>query len=131
MSLKSIKFLFVISGIYDGVLGLAFLFFAQTIYSTFAVPPPGHWGYIHLIALLLLIFTIMFFCIAADPVARREQILYGMGLKISYIGVVFWYQVIRGGVPTFWVPWAWADLVFLTLFVLAWRNLGGESLRAE
>lgn len=126
MSLRSIKFLFVISGIYDGVLGLAFLFFASPIYNAFGVTPPNHWGYIQLLALLLLVFATMFFSIAADPVARREQILYGMGLKISYMGVVFWYQL-NGGVPALWVPWAWADLVFLTLFVLARKSLAPKD----
>jgi hypothetical protein len=120
-----IKVLFVVSGIYDGVLALAFLFFGSEIYETFSVTPPGHWGYIQLLALLLLIFAIMFLRIAADPIARREQILYGMGLKVSYIGVVFWYLV-QGGVPALWIPWAWADVAFFILFIWAWKSLAAK-----
>jgi hypothetical protein len=126
MPVKSIKLLFVISGIYDGVLGLAFLLFARGIYAAFGLIPPNHWGYIQFPALLLIVFAIMFFRIAGDPIARREQIIYGIGLKLSYVGVVFWYQL-TGGVPALWVPWAWADLVFLTLFVLVWKSLAVKA----
>jgi hypothetical protein len=111
------------SGIYDGVLGLAFLVFPVTIYRVAQVTPPNHWGYIRFLALLLLIFAGMFFAIAANPQKRREQMLYGMALKISYAATVFAYQLQPGGIPALWVPWAWADLVFLILFWWSWRSL--------
>jgi hypothetical protein len=50
-------------------------------------------------------------------------ILYGVGLKVAYSGTAFWYQL-TGGIPFMWIPWAWADLVFLVLFVVAWNKLG-------
>jgi hypothetical protein len=115
--------LFVVAGIYDGVLGLAFLFAPTWVFSIHHVAPPEHLAYVQFPALLLMLFGLMFFRIAADPVSRRELILYGCGLKISYCGTVFWHQL-TGGVPFMWVPWAWADLVFLALFVVAARRLG-------
>jgi hypothetical protein len=45
-----------------------------------------------------------------------------MGLKASYFGVVFWYEL-HGGVPMLWIPWAWADLAFFLFFLAAWKNL--------
>jgi hypothetical protein len=77
-------------------------------------------------ALLLLVFAAMFSRIAADPVNRRELILYGCGLKISYCATAFFYQVTRG-IPFMWIPSAWADLVFLALFILAAKRLRSPS----
>jgi hypothetical protein len=35
------------------------------------------------------------------------------------------------GVPAMWIPWAWADLVFLILFYLSWRYTGKLQQAAE
>jgi len=117
-----IRPLFVISGLYDGVVGLAFLFFAPGIFERFGVTPPNHFGYVHFPALLLILFAVMFFTIAANPVKNRDLIWYGIGLKVAYSGSVFWYQL-TDSVPAIWLPWAWADLVFIVLFVAAWSAL--------
>ena len=46
-----------------------------------------------------------------------------MALKTGYSGLVFYY-LLTTGVPAMWVPWAWADLVFLVLFLLSWHYTG-------
>jgi len=122
MSIKWIKLLFIISGIYDAFLGAAFLLFGEAVFRWVEVTPPNHMGYVQFPALLLILFGIMFLMIAKDPQGRREWIPFGMGLKISYCGVVFWYQF-HGGIPMIWIPWAWADLCFLLLFITAWWSL--------
>jgi len=119
MQSKWTRVLFVVAALYEGVLGLAFLIFPAWVFSLHHVEPPNHLAYVQFPALLLLVFAVMFFRIAADPVARRELILYGCGLKVSYCAMTFWYQMTRG-IPSMWIPWAWADLLFLVLFVLAW-----------
>jgi len=122
MSRRWIQALFVVCGVYDGLLGAAFFVAPAAIYRISGVTPPNHYGYVQFPALLLLVFGIMFFRLAADPSARREQILYGMALKASYFGLVFWYQI-KGGVPMLWIPWAWADVVCFVLFWAAWKAL--------
>ncbi len=52
---------------------------------------------------------------------NRELILYGMGLKAAYSALAFWHQL-TGGIPFMWIPWAWADLIFLVLFIAAWKS---------
>jgi hypothetical protein len=116
-----IKPLFIIAGLYDGLLALAFLFFANEIFQGFGVEAPNHPAYIKFPALLLLIFAAMFLRIAGDPVKHRELMLYGVGLKIAYSGTAFWYQFTQG-ISFMWIPWAWADLVFLVLFLMAWKS---------
>jgi hypothetical protein len=117
-----IRPLFIVAGLYDGSLGLVFLFFGPQIFQAYGVTPPNHWGYVQFPALLLVVFAIMFFRIAADPVRNRELIWYGVGLKLAYCGTVFYYQVVTG-IPPMWMPWAWADLAFLIVFLIAWKSL--------
>lgn len=126
MIARWIKPLFVLAGVYDGVLGIAFLCFSGVVFQKFGVTPPNHPAYVQFPALLLILFAIMFFQIATDPVRYRGLMLYGVGLKAAYSGVAFWYQL-TGGVPSMWIPWAWCDLIFLLLFLLAWSNVGRQQ----
>jgi hypothetical protein len=56
----------------------------------------------------------------------RELILYGMGLKFAYCITVFGHALV-GDIPSMWLPWAWADIVFLILFALAWKQTAPKS----
>lgn len=123
MNEKGIKLLYVVAALYDGILGLAFIFFPLAIFEMYAVTPPNHVAYVQFPALLLLVFAAMFLRIASDPVRHRDLIPYGCGLKLAYVGTVFWYEV-STGIPSMWIPWAWADLVFLALFAASWWRLG-------
>jgi len=46
-------------------------------------------------------------------------------LKLGYCGLVFYYMLTTG-VPGMWVPWAWADLAFLVLFLWSWVLMGRQ-----
>ena len=118
-----IRTMFIIAGIYDGMLGFAFLLMPEAIFAFYGVTPPNHMAYIEFPAFLLVIFAIMFFRIAMDPVRFRELMLYGVGLKVAYCSLVFKYAVTEG-VSAMWIPWAWLDLVFLVVFLLAWYRTG-------
>lgn len=126
MTKSWIKPLFVVAGLYDGLLALAFLLFTTPLFQWYEVTLPNHLGYVKFPALLLLIFAGMFFRIASDPATYRELMVYGICLKVAYSGTVFWYELTEG-IPDMWIPWAWADLVFLVLFVAAWRRTGAAT----
>ena len=121
MKTNWIKPLFIIAGLYDAILAIAFLFCASAIFQWYGVQPPNHLAYVKFPALLLLIFAAMFFKIASDPIRNRHLIAYGIALKVAYCGTVFWYHF-TGGVPFMWIPWAWADLAFLVLFLIACKS---------
>jgi len=120
MNPRWMKPLFVVAALYDGILGVAVALFALPLFNWFGVTPPNHVGYVQFPALLLLIFAAMFWRIAQDPAGNRGLIPYGISLKVAYSFLVFWYQL-TSGVPFMWVPWAWLDLGFIVLFVIAWR----------
>lgn len=122
MSVVWIRILFILSGIYDALLGIVFLAAPLAVFRAAGIEPPNHLGYVQFSALLLVLFGVIFLLIAANPIRRREQILYGVWLKISYAGVVFWYQM-HGGIPHLWIPFAWADTAMIVLFLWAWSAL--------
>jgi len=114
--------LFAAAAIYDGVIGIAFLLFANPIFGWLEITPPNHFGYVQFPAALLLVFAALFTAIARDPLANRHLIIYGMGLKLSYCGVVLFHWITTG-LPWIWKPFCLADLVFLILFTWAWTTL--------
>ncbi len=110
--------LFVIAGIYDLVLGIAFVFFPGSVFGLFDVAEPDYLGYVQFPGLLLFVFAAMFFRIARDPGLYRFMIWYGVGLKASYSAVAFSYYF-GAELPWMWMPVAVIDVVFLVLFFVA------------
>ena len=90
---NSIRILFYASVVYDAILGLALLLFSESILNLFNIVPPNHQGYLQFPALLLLVFSIMYFQIAKDPYKNAALIPYGISLKVSYCLVVFWHWI--------------------------------------
>ncbi len=115
------KPLFVIAALYDGLIGLVFLFFWRELFDRMGITPPNHGGYVQFSALLLVIFGWMFLRIARNPDANRELIDFGIALKVAHSGIVFFYEL-SSGVPAMWVWFAWFDVIFLILFVGARRS---------
>jgi len=126
MNDKTMKMFYVLAAIYDAVLGVAFVLFPLSIYAMYQVEPPNHLAYVQFPGLLLIIFAAMFYQVAKSPVKNRGLIPYGIALKTSYCGMVFYYMA-TSGVPSMYVPFAWADLAFLVLFVLTYRSLGAKA----
>ena len=130
MNTKWIKLIFGFSALYDGLLALVFLFFGPAIFNFFEVPQPNHFGYIHFPASLMLVFALMYWRIALDPLKFRVLMPYGMGLKFSYCAVVFGHRI-TGGIPSMWLPFAWFDLFSLILFYISWMEVRKHSLLPE
>ncbi len=126
---KVIPALFLVAALYDGLLGLAFLFAGEAVFQWYGVTPPNHPGYIQFPAALLVVFALMFVAIARDPARNRGLIPYGILLKASFCGVVF-YHWLTTGLPGMWKPFCLCDLVFLAAFLWAWAVLGpGKQAR--
>ena len=127
MKATTISGLFLVAAVYDGLLGLAFLVAAEWIFQFASVTPPNHFGYVQFPGALLMIFGIMFAAIARRPRENRGLIPYGILLKVAYCGVAG-YHWFAGGIPAMWKPLVLIDLIFLVLFVLAYRSLGEAKL---
>lgn len=114
--------LFAVAALYDGVLGLIALFAGGALFRWFGVTPPNHPGYVQFPGALLIVFALMFAAVARDPARNRGLIPYGMLLKVSYCGVIFFHWF-TSGLPDMWKPFAITDAVFLALFVWAYASL--------
>ena len=117
-----IAILFYLAAAYDGILGVAFWFIPLRIFTWYGVTPPNHPGYVQFPALLLVLFALMFLAVARDPERNRSLIPYGIGLKLSFCGVVFWHWI-TAGIPGMWKPFAVADAVMAGLFLWAYCSL--------
>ena len=122
MGIGQIKKLFVIAALYDFILGVIFLVAWKQVYNYFGVTLPNHDGYVQFGAALVAIFGVGFWFVAQNPERNRNIIKMGVLLKIAYSSVVLSHHFF-GSVPGVWVPFAWCDLIFLTLFVAALRSL--------
>ena len=124
---RSIPALFITAALYDGVLGIAFLFAGGAVFRWAGVTPPNHPGYVQFPAALLIVFSAMFLAVAAHPIRNRALIPYGMLLKASYCGVVSFHWL-AAGLPDMWKPFCVADFIFLATFAWAWAVLGKKSV---
>jgi hypothetical protein len=118
--------LFYVAAAYDAILGLAFVALAPAIFDVFGVARPNHLGYVQFPGLVLVVFALMFVRIARAPQRNRGLIVYGILLKASFCGVVFWHWLLHG-IPSMWKPLALADAVFAILFVWAYAGLAGTA----
>ena len=116
------KYSFLVSGIYDFIIGLTFLIAPVWAFNLFNVTPPNHWGYVTFAASMLAVFGIMFFQIAKDPVKNRNLMPYGMLLKIAYCGMAFGYYFTTG-IPRIWVIFGVCDIIFLLLFIWSYKRM--------
>ena len=120
---KWIRPLFVAIGLYDGVLGIIFLAWPLQLFDLYGVVPPNHIGYVQFPAMLLIVFAIMFFSIARNPVGNRNLILYGILLKFSYCSIILFYWFLHS-IPSMWVPFAYFDFACMIAFMFAYRLVG-------
>jgi hypothetical protein len=127
---RAISGLFAVAAIYDGVLGLVFLFAGQTVFDLFKVTPPNHPGYIQFPAAVLIIFAMMFSAVAKAPLKNGNLIIYGMLLKVAYSSVVLRYWLTTD-LPDMWKPFCVADILFLFLFAWSWRTLRTLQVNRE
>ena len=129
-NLKGISIFYYLSAAYDGVLGLAFLFFSLSIYRWLEITPANHLGYVHFPAALLVVFALLFINIARDPLRNRNLIPYGILLKVSYCSVVFWHWF-GGSIPNIWKVFAVFDVCFGVVFIWTYIFLGKQLTASE
>ena len=117
---KTVTTLFLVAAIYEGLLGLAFLFMAGPVFRWADITPPNHMGYVQFPGAILIIFGLMFLSIADSPRERRKLIPYGVMLKVAYVLIVGCHWI-GAGVPTLWLVFAGIDVVFAFAFIWAYR----------
>ena len=113
------KGLYLISALYDFILGIAFLFFYQPIFKMLGMNIPENPAYLTFCALMIALFGILLFMIYQNLSGSRRLIIYAILVKFAYIGTVLYYYLFVGSsyVDMPFLIFAGFDFVFAILFI--------------
>ena len=112
---------FLIAGLYDVLLGVAFFVFGEQILEWVGMELPPHIAYIQLAAVFIAVQGLSYLLVWVDPLRFMGLVIIGVVYKLAYSGLALWYLVI-GELPNeFFIPWALIDIVFLVGFLLFLR----------
>lgn len=108
--------------LYDGLLGLAFLFFAGPLFALLGIAMAADPVYVQLAAGLVAIMGFGLYLAWRDPLLDGDIVLMGVVFKAFYIALAL-YALATGGLPHWiFLLLAAIDLVFLIVFVLFLRD---------
>jgi hypothetical protein len=108
------KPLFVVAAIFNALVGLGMLLAYEPLAPWLGFPPrPTVW--IHIIALVVLVFGYAYWRIAADPVRFREYIMLGVVGKLVFVAAIYGH-FLAGDATAALAVLVTADLVFAGLF---------------
>lgn len=122
------RYVFGAACIYDGLLGILYFVMPHQIYDWLGAIFPNHIAYIQFPALLLIVFSVMFFNIARDPHENRNLFIYGILMKLSF-SIVIIIHWINGTITDMWKPMALADLLFAVLFYFAYKEVTTRKIQ--
>ena len=121
---NSVRPALLLSAVYDGVIGLAFLLFADPIFRALGIERAADLVYVQLAAGLIAILGLGFFLAWREPVLNRDLVLLGAVFKAFYI-LLAAYALVRGEVPhPVFLVFAAVDVLFLVVFA---RFLQGSA----
>jgi hypothetical protein len=113
------KGLFLVSAIYDLILGLIFTFFYKPVFNLLGIPLPAFGGYLSLIGVFLIVLGVGYYYLSrGDLVKNRDLLKVGILYKFAYALVAFFYLA-AGTIPHVIFAWVFGviDLIFAILFI--------------
>ena len=116
-SLNWFKMLFLLAALYDGVLGVAFLFFYGPIYQSLGVPLPNSPSYIHLSAAFVLAQGVGYWFVYRNMLRNVDLVKVGVVYKAAYTLVSAYYLLAGQLLHAMFAWFAVCDLLFLLAFV--------------
>jgi hypothetical protein len=124
---KYYRFLFSISAIYDFLLGVTSMFFAERAFAALGISDklPAIRGYLTLLGAFVLVIGIGYFLIARGDLRQNaDLILVGTLYKLAYSATAFYYWA-QGSLPhvAFGAVFGVADAVFFILMAECYWSL--------
>lgn len=112
----------LVAALYDGLLGLAFLFFAGPVFAWLGIAPAADPVYVQLAAGLIAIMGLGFYFAWREPLLNSDIVLLGAVFKAFYILLAIYAQI-QGHVPhAVFLVFAVIDAVFFLVFWLFLRE---------
>lgn len=118
---KYYKMLFLISSVYDILLGIIFIFFYKAVFELLKISGklPQFGGYLSLIGAFLFVIGVAYYLIyQGDLIKNRDLILVGVLYKLAYCSTTFFYFAI-GQVPHMLFVSLFGVIDFLMFFLMA------------
>ena len=116
------RYVLLLAAIYEGLLGLAFLFFSGSIFRILGVEFTADPVYVQLAVGLIAIMGLGFYFAWHDPLINGDIVRLGVVFKAFYILLAI-YALIRGELPHgVFLLFAGIDVVFFLVFLLCLRD---------
>ena len=122
MSLKTIRTIYLVGGLYDMIVGLIFGLFFKAIYNSFGVEHPNHDGYIQIAAMYIFVFGVGYYLVYKNPLEGLGLVIIGILMKLGFVTVVFGHYIF-GSIPQMYVPFALLDVIFAVIFIMTYAPL--------
>jgi hypothetical protein len=128
---KYYRNLFTVAAVYDALLGITFMFFAECAFAALGISDklPAIRGYLTLLGAFVLVIGIGYFLIARGDLKRNmDLILVGVLYKLAYAGTAFYYWS-KGSLPhvAFGALFGVADAVFFVLMAECYWKLKRQA----
>ena len=120
---------FLAAALYDIVLGVAFFFLFDPLFSALGIPLPENTSYIHLTAGFVFTQGLGYWFVYRDPPANLGIVKLGVVYKAIFSGLAFYYLAIGQLLHPAFLIFAVADLAFLVGFVLFLRRTAEAPVR--
>jgi hypothetical protein len=106
--------LFTVAAIFNAVVGVAMLLAYDALVPWLDLPPqPTVW--VHLVALVVLVFSYAYWRVAMEPRRFREYIVLGIVAKLAFVAVIYGH-FLAGDATAMLAALVTADLGFAGLF---------------
>ena len=121
------RLLFTVAAIFNAVIGLAMLLAYDSLVPWLGLPPhPTVW--IHIIALIVLVFGYAYWRIAGDPVKFREYVVLGIVGKLAFVVAIYGHYL-AGDATAALATLVTADLIFAGLFAAYLARTAADGRR--
>jgi hypothetical protein len=123
MKNKYYRGLYLISALYDFIIGFSFLFFPKKVFELTGMNFPNNPSYLMFCSFVVMFFGILLFMIYLNLEGSRRMVIFAILVKFSYVYTVlhFYFLVGKEYVDAPFLLFAVFDLIFALLFI--------ESLR--
>lgn len=114
----SYKTFFLVAALYDIVLGAAFFFLYDPLFSTLDIALPNNTSYIHLTAAFVFVQGIGYWFVFQDPDGNHGIVKLGIVYKAAFAGLAFYYWMIDELLHPIFGVFGVMDALFLIGFVM-------------
>lgn len=121
--IKIAKNVFLISSIYDLVLGILFFLFYKPVFNFLNITIPSHPEYLQMSAAFVAVLGIGYFFIYRNIARNRDLWKLGILYKITYSLLIFYYYFILSTANITFLYFAFIDVVFVALFLMLYGKV--------